>query len=570
MLDTNIVLHQMDVLVAAGPALCDVVVLSTVAAEVRHRNATAYSRLAQLLQEPGRRFVPFANEHHREAHVERARGETPNDYNDRAIRAATEWLARHWADAGLRVLLLTDDRASAAAARADGLNVASTREFVSTLADVAPGLGELVAAEEASARGADSEAATAASRGGDDGLEEGGSGVGAGGAVYREHWTPARAAAAVKARRAFQGTLRVNRECWFEARVAVHGVVSGRSDTRARGADVVSVLVLGHDAMNRAMEGDVVIVELLPVSQWSAPAGRLADHAAVRGGADAEDKEERVTLAQAQQQQPATDAAGAGEGAEASGGAAAAAVVATSAAAPETTAIEVDAEEDDVVVASSNSAASSASEAPSAVAPNDASAVAVLRDEAVKAKARGIMPTARVVSIVRRGWRAYCGSLEVEEVETAALGAGATAAATNGSSSSLLQLPDGGAAATPVLFVPVDPRIPRIRIDTRQRSALSDKRLVVAVDGWDVTSRFPRGHYVRTLGPVGDKATETEVILLEHDVAARPFSSDVLACLPPANWAITPANSIGRTDLRGVEDVCVCSVDPPGWVEMMW
>lgn len=36
-----------------------------------------------------------------------------------------------------------------------------------------------------------------------------------------------------------------------------------------------------------------------------------------------------------------------------------------------------------------------------------------------------------------------------------------------------------------------------------------DKRLVVVVDGWDATSPHPHGHYVRTLGTIGDKNTET-------------------------------------------------------------
>ena len=34
-----------------------------------------------------------------------------------------------------------------------------------------------------------------------------------------------------------------------------------------------------------------------------------------------------------------------------------------------------------------------------------------------------------------------------------------------------------------------------------------------------------------------------------------------MACLPPANWRITEANSRGRRDLR---DICVMSIDPPG------
>lgn len=36
-----------------------------------------------------------------------------------------------------------------------------------------------------------------------------------------------------------------------------------------------------------------------------------------------------------------------------------------------------------------------------------------------------------------------------------------------------------------------------------------DKRIVVAIDAWDTDSMYPSGHYVRTLGVIGDKDTET-------------------------------------------------------------
>ena len=36
-----------------------------------------------------------------------------------------------------------------------------------------------------------------------------------------------------------------------------------------------------------------------------------------------------------------------------------------------------------------------------------------------------------------------------------------------------------------------------------------DKRLVVAIDSWPADSTHPLGHYVRTLGVIGDKDTET-------------------------------------------------------------
>jgi len=48
--------------------------------------------------------------------------------------------------------------------------------------------------------------------------------------------------------------------------------------------------------------------------------------------------------------------------------------------------------------------------------------------------------------------------------------------------------------------------------------------------------RSPEGHYIRTIGPIGNLDVETEVILLEHDVPFAPFSPQVLECLPSPDW----------------------------------
>jgi hypothetical protein len=40
-----------------------------------------------------------------------------------------------------------------------------------------------------------------------------------------------------------------------------------------------------------------------------------------------------------------------------------------------------------------------------------------------------------------------------------------------------------------------------------------DKRLVVVVDSWEPDSSHPCGHYVRTLGVIGDKNTETVSVI---------------------------------------------------------
>nr|CAD7571447.1 unnamed protein product [Timema californicum] len=48
-----------------------------------------------------------------------------------------------------------------------------------------------------------------------------------------------------------------------------------------------------------------------------------------------------------------------------------------------------------------------------------------------------------------------------------------------------------------------------------------------------------KGHFVRALGKIGDKDTENEVLLLEHDVPHSKFSEAVLNCLPKLPWVIT-------------------------------
>ena len=628
--DTNIILHQMDVLELGGAAITDVVVLQTVLGETRHRHGGKYAQLLALMRDGSRRFVPFANEHHAETHADRRQGESSNDYSDRLVRKAAAWLAAHYQPLGLKVLLLTDDAESGRIAREeDGLQTATMRQYVQQLAqrqqqqqqassggsdssssssqadsgfNIAAGsanilskLADLVAShDEDDVNSSSSSNSSKAEGGGSKGTSSSSSSSVAtkssapkpsqrnkarrgllsssnnsSNTLYREHWPPSRISAALASRSAFQGTLRVNRECWWEARVAVHGVLAGKSRSEGErmalggGEDVISVLILGRDAINRAMEGDTVVIQLLPRDQWKHPSSKLAVPDANAAVSDAVAEEAEGEAAASASAEPTTSDA-TGEAAVASSRILppSASDDTAAAAATETAVAEVDGEADDVEEVDASLLAA---------APRDAghdSALEELRRAAAQAAAAssssssggkgagsglpgGVVPTGRVVGIVKRAWRHYCGSLEPEEAAVASAGDSVVGSG---------QV-DGGALTSSALFVPVDPKVPRIRIDTRQKGSLGDKRLVVAVDGWGPNDRYPRGHYVRTIGPIGDRQAETEVILLEHDIPFRPFSQDVLACLPPADWSITPDNSRGRVDLRGIP---VCSVDPPG------
>ena len=79
------------------------------------------------------------------------------------------------------------------------------------------------------------------------------------------------------------------------------------------------------------------------------------------------------------------------------------------------------------------------------------------------AKSKDVSPTGRIVAIVRRKWRQYCGILQ----------------------------PNPVAGSVRQIFVPAEKKIPKIRIETRQMDTLAGQRIIVAVDAWPRTSRYP-------------------------------------------------------------------------------
>ena len=109
-------------------------------------------------------------------------------------------------------------------------------------------------------------------------------------------------------------------------------------------------------------------------------------------------------------------------------------------------------------------------------------------------------------------------------------------------------------------FRPLDRRFPRVIVEKRVKN--TDTRVVVKIDGWDASSKLPRGHFVAELGKRGDKATETTCILRELGVAAGPFSAKAMGCLPSPDFDVeADALHSKREDLRSS---VICSIDPPG------
>merc|ERR1719245_2152607 len=157
------------------------------------------------------------------------------------------------------------------------------------------------------------------------------------------------------------------------------------------------------------------------------------------------------------------------------------------------------------------------------------------------AKSKDVQCTGKVVGIVKRKWRQYCGMLQPNPVK----------------------------GSNRHIFVAAEKKIPKVRIETRQADILANQRIIVAIDSWPRTSRYPVGHFVRALGKIGDKATENEVLLLEHDIPHSSFSEAVMDCLPDVTpekpWVITEKDRAERVDCRHLD---ICSVDPPGCTDI--
>uniref|UniRef100_A0A6N2ML02 Glycoside hydrolase family 19 catalytic domain-containing protein n=1 Tax=Salix viminalis TaxID=40686 RepID=A0A6N2ML02_SALVM len=240
-LDTNVVLNQIDLL--ENPAIEDVVLLSVVLQEVKNKNSSVYGRIRNLIDSPARRFVVFSNEFHRHTYVQTMAGESPNDRNDRAIRVAARWYQSHLGEA-VKVLLITNDRENNRKATEEGVSAETIESYVKSLGH--PALLDLLvqpASEDVTMEEVEDMRPSKRK------------------VVYPEHKPCQRSLTKVIYH---QGKLRVNRYNPFEAYVGSESIGD-------------EIIIYGRGNMNRAFDGDVVAVELLPQDQWNEEKSRLVD-----------------------------------------------------------------------------------------------------------------------------------------------------------------------------------------------------------------------------------------------------------------------------------------------------
>lgn len=313
------------------------------------------------------------------------------------------------------MILLTDDNANRTKAKAEGLLACSIEDYVKSLTDH-PTLQDKLSQKNYELDSSKT-------------------------VLFPPHLSTMTIHAGIKEGRFLQGTFFASRDNYLEGSVNVESFEK-------------FVLVQGRESLNRAVDGDIVAIELLPDDQWSAPSEIILQDELDDPG-DVLDEENALMPKQAQATAPQAERT----------------------------------------------------------------------------------PTGRIVGIIRRKWRQYCGILQPNQIK----------------------------GTTRHIFVPAERKIPKVRIETRQSEQLKMQRIIVAIDQWPRHSRYPLGHFVRALGPLGHKATENEVLLLEHDVPHSKFSDEVLSFLPKLPWLISDADYAERVDLR---ELTICSVDPPGCTDI--
>lgn len=428
-------------------AFYDVIVLQIVLEEVRNRSLPLYNRLVGLTKSEDKRFYVFFNEFRLETYVNRDQGETVNDRNDRAVRKAVKWYGEHLAQTKTKkgeapaVVMLSNDRDNLRKAKAEGIPASSLADYVGQLKDGDKLLDMIPDAQDR------------------DVVRDKKSNE----HLYPEYLSLSKLMTGVKAGLLHQGIFNVSPYNYLEGSIRVPAFPK-------------ALLILGRENINRAVDGDIVVVEVLPKDQWKEPSTKVLEEDALTKNENADTEEGQDFITEKERK--------------------------------------------------------------------------ALQEEAKRTLQKTTeghaQPTARVVGIIKRNWRQYVGHIDQSTVSQAG---------------------KQGRKQDTVFLIPMDKKIPKIRLRTRQVAELLGKRILVTIDAWDRDSRHPAGHLVRSLGELETKAAETEALLLEYDVQYRPFPKTVLDCLPKEghDWKV-PASTDdpGWRDRADLRDLLICSIDPIG------
>ena len=406
--DHTVIMNQIDAL--ETPTLTDYIILQTSLNYVQNTSKIIYRKIRQVIAKEEKAVFLFLNEFFKETYVVQQVEESMIHRDFRAYLSAIQWLNNHYSVNNVSVLFVTDSQETKEEYMKQNINVMTFTEYVDKYHKDDVELKNRIKQK----------------------VEKGTN------VYYKNHLPQHEITRLLSEKKLIQGSIRMNQYNFREATVY----------TTAK----EEVLISGLEDINRAVEGDIVAIELYDKSQWK------------RESNDIQTNYENIET------------------------------------------------------------------------------IKTINNENERIENNGMelegQPTGRIVGIVKRNWKPLPGYIKQEP---------------NGNYSSNL------------LFLPSDKRYPPIRIKATDPAKLASQRILCVIDNWDVTSKYPSGHYIKTLGNVGEKASETEAILELHEIPHYEFPDVVLNCLPPLPFVITDDYLKGRKDFRGEN---VCSIDPPGCTDI--
>ncbi|KAF2094734.1 RNB-domain-containing protein [Rhizodiscina lignyota] len=127
-----------------------------------------------------------------------------------------------------------------------------------------------------------------------------------------------------------------------------------------------------------------------------------------------------------------------------------------------------------------------------------------------------------------------------------------------------------------VWFKPTDKRVPLIAIPTEQaprdfverHQDYANRIFVACIKRWPITSLHPFGTLVEQLGEMGDLKVETDALLRDNNFGPDDFSDAVLKNVGFEDWSVTNDGEAALENRRDFRDEKTFTIDPNGSKEL--
>ena len=127
-----------------------------------------------------------------------------------------------------------------------------------------------------------------------------------------------------------------------------------------------------------------------------------------------------------------------------------------------------------------------------------------------------------------------------------------------------------------VWFKPTDKRVPLIAIPTEQapkdfverHADYAGKIFVACIKRWPITSLHPFGTLVELLGEAGEEGVETDALLRDNNFGPDDFSDAVIRSIGHEDWSVAKDGEAALADRRDFREEETFTIDPNGSKEL--